>query len=91
MGDAIDGHRALTANPFAAVVVEGNGIVALGDEVLVEEVHHFEEGRGGGNVVHLVIDELALAGTVLLAPDFEFNGNGVFGHGRNAFPSLVYL
>ena len=68
--DAVDHQRAHAADAFAAVVVEGNGLLALGDEVLVENVEHFQERHLGNDVADLVGFEAALGLAGFLSPDF---------------------
>ncbi len=43
MGFAVDHHAAHAADAFAAIVVESDGIFALGDQALVDNIEHFEE------------------------------------------------
>ena len=43
VGFAVDHKAAHAADAFAAIVVEGDGVFALGDEGFVEDVEHFEE------------------------------------------------
>ena len=43
VGLAVDHQRARAADALAAVVVEGDRLLALGDEALVDEVEHLEE------------------------------------------------
>jgi hypothetical protein len=40
---AVDLHGAHAADAFAAVMVEGDRLLAFGNEALVHDVHHFEE------------------------------------------------
>ena len=49
VGLAVDHQRAGAADALAAVVVEGDRLLALVDEALVDEVEHLEER-------HLVVD-----------------------------------
>ena len=42
------------------------------DQVLIENVEHFEKRRVRRNVAHFVIDEFAWRLSVFLPPDFEF-------------------
>ena len=71
VGNAVDSERAHTANAFAAVVVKSEGFFALCNELLTEEVEHFEEGGILGDVIELVILEAALVEGALLSPDAE--------------------
>ncbi|GAA3420898.1 hypothetical protein GCM10018952_65740 [Streptosporangium vulgare] len=43
--DTVDDHAAHAADALAAVVVEGDRVVALQDEPLVEDVEHLQEGH----------------------------------------------
>ena len=43
VGDAVDNETAHAADAFAAVVVEGDRVFAVGDQALVHDVEHFEE------------------------------------------------
>ena len=40
----IDVERAHTADPFTTVVVEDDGLLALADELFVQDVEHLQEG-----------------------------------------------
>ena len=65
VGFAVDHDAAHAADAFAAIVVEGDGIFALLDEALVEDVEHFEEGHVLVDVGDVVADHAAfvLAGS----------------------------
>lgn len=78
VGHAVDGHRAHAADAFAAVVVEGDGVAAGEDDLLVEQVHHLEEGGVLGDVRDLVVLELAFGAG--LAPHAEGEGEIFSGH-----------
>ena len=71
MRDAIDGHRAHAADAFTAVMVKVNGLFVILDESFVDDVDHFEEGRGGGDLFCFVFFDTAGVRRVVLAPDFE--------------------
>jgi hypothetical protein len=71
VGVAVDDEAARPADALAAVVVEGHGVLAAQEEVLVEGVEHFEEGHVPGDAVDLVGDHGARFGGVLLAPDAQ--------------------
>ena len=60
VGHAVDDHAALPADALAAVVVEGDRVVALQRQPLVEHVQHLQEGHVLGDVGHLVGDHPAL-------------------------------
>jgi hypothetical protein len=65
---AVDVQRAHAADTLAAVVVEGHGLLALVDEVVVQNIEHLEERGVGRNVLDLVRFECALRFSVLLTP-----------------------
>src|SRR2546423_1511299 len=67
----VDQEPAGAADPLAAVVVEGDRVLAPEDELLVERVEHLEEGHVRRDAVDLVVDEAAGARAVLLPPDGE--------------------
>lgn len=69
--DAVDGKGAHPADAFAAIVIKSEGFLAFGDEVLAEEVEHFEEGRILGDFIELIFLEAALIERALLAPYAE--------------------
>ena len=69
--DAVDHAAAHAADALAAIVVERHRLFALGDEVLVEHVEHFEERHVLVDVGHLVAHHAALIVRVLLPPDVE--------------------
>ena len=51
VGNAVDNEPAHAADAFAAVVVEGDRIFAVGDEPFVHDVEHFEERHVLADVV----------------------------------------
>ena len=61
-----------TADTLAAVVVKDDRLLALLDELLVEDVHHLKEGGVGGDVAHLVGLKAALGMSVGLTPNLKF-------------------
>ena len=69
--DAVDRERAVAADAFAAVRVELDRLDAIFCQVLVDDVDHLEERGFGGNVICLVVFELARAVRALLTPDFQ--------------------
>ena len=68
VGLSVDVQRAHAADTLAAVVVEGHRLLALVDEIVVQDVEHFEERGVGRNVLHLVALESAFGFSVLLTP-----------------------
>jgi len=71
VGLAIDHHAAHTADPFPAVVVEGDGLLALLQQVFIDHVEHFEERHVLADVRGLELNHSALVVRVLLPPDIE--------------------
>jgi len=71
MRGAVDHHAAGAADPLAAIVVEGDGALALFLEPLVQDVEHLEEGEVGADVVDHVGLEAARGVAPLLTPDLE--------------------
>ena len=69
--DAVDGERTHTADAFATVVIESDGLFSARDKVVVDNVEHLEKGTIWANVLCLVGLDAAWGLTVFLAPDFE--------------------
>src|SRR5207344_650446 len=67
----VDHHRTGSADPLAAVVVEGDRLAALPEQTLVEHVEHLEERHVGADVVDFVGLEAARYPGPVLAPDLE--------------------
>jgi hypothetical protein len=67
---AVDEEAAHAADALAAVVVERHRLLALRDEILVQDVQHLEEGHVLVGV-DLVPHEAARVLRVLLPPDVE--------------------
>jgi hypothetical protein len=68
---AVDDEAARAADALAAVVVEGDRVLALEDEFLVEGVEHLQERHVRGDSVHLVGGHGAFGVGVLLPPDAQ--------------------
>lgn len=68
---AVDHEPAHTADAFAAIVIEGDGIFALGDKGFVENIEHFKEGHVLVHVGVLVAHHAAFVLGIFLAPDVE--------------------
>jgi hypothetical protein len=71
MSTSIDVHAAGSANTFATVVVESDGLFAFGYKLLVKHVKHLEEGHFRRDVLYLVCLEAAFGLKVLLLPHFK--------------------
>ena len=59
VGLAVDHQRARAADALAAVVVEHDRFLAVGDQTLVEDVEHLEERRLVADLVDRVVLEAA--------------------------------
>ena len=71
MGEAVDDDSARPADAFAAVVVERDGRLVLGDEALVDHIQHLQERHLGADVAGLIGREAALVLGTLLTPHVE--------------------
>lgn len=65
---AVDVQRAHTADTLAAVVVERHGLLALVDQVVVQNIQHLEKRGVGGDVLDFVGFECPFCLGVFLAP-----------------------
>ena len=72
---AVDIHRAHTAYTLAAVVVEGDRILVLADELLVEDIHHLQERCTLEDVFEFVGLEETFCFRSGLTPNANFNVN----------------
>ena len=70
---AIDDARAGPADAFAAIVIEGNRLLAVVRELFVHDVEHFEERHVFVQLGRLVGLEATRTVRVFLPPDFESN------------------
>lgn len=68
MGCTVDHDAAHAADTLAAVVVEGHRFLALDGEILIQQVEHVEERHLVGDVLDPVLDHLARALGIRLAP-----------------------
>ena len=59
VGDAVDHDAAHAADAFAAVVIEGDRLLALVHELFVQDVEHLQERHVRVGVVDLVTDHAA--------------------------------
>ena len=73
VGLPVDDHTALPADALTAVGVEGHRLLALGEELLVEQVEDLEETHVLLDPAHGVLLEVTLRVLVLLAPDLELD------------------
>ena len=73
VGFAIDHHGAHAANAFATIVIKRDRFVALGRELFVKAVDHFQKRHVGRDVVQFVLFHSALVFTRALTPDIEMD------------------
>ncbi len=71
VGPAVDHGAAHAADAFPAVVVEGDGLLALQGEPLVDNVQHLQEGGVRGNIISLVGFQAARGLRPRLPPDLQ--------------------
>ena len=64
----VDVQRAHAADAFAAVMVEHDGFFVVLDQLVVEDIQHFQKRGVGGDVFNGIVDELPLRVGVLLTP-----------------------
>ena len=71
VGPAVDHGAAHAADPFPAIMVKGNGLLALQGEPLIDNVQHFQEGGVRRNILGLVGFQAARRLRPGLPPDFQ--------------------
>ena len=71
VGLAVDHQPAGAADAFPAVVLEGHGLLAFGDEPLVQQVEHLQERHVLAHAGHGVLHHGTGVGRPGLAPDPE--------------------
>ena len=59
VGDAVDHEATGAADAFAAIVLEGDRLFALFDQLFIQHIEAFENRHVGVDIVHYVADELA--------------------------------
>ena len=68
---SVDVERAHAADTLATVVVENERLFAALDELLVQDVEHFEEGSIGGDILHFKCVEMTLCLRTILTPHLQ--------------------
>ena len=71
MGLAVDHEAAHAADAFAAIVIEGDGVLALRDEAFVEDIEHFEERHVLADAGDVIAHHAAGVLGMLLSPDVK--------------------
>jgi hypothetical protein len=69
--DTVNRHRTRAADTFATVMIKGDWLITIGDELLRKDVEHFQKRGVLGNVGKLVLGEFPHVEAVLLAPNAE--------------------
>lgn len=69
VGHAVDDDTAHPADTLTAVRIEGNWFLTLSEQLLVEDIQHFQEGSVLGYVGKVIFMERALVGRALLTPN----------------------
>jgi hypothetical protein len=68
---AVDHHATHSTNPLPAIMIEGNRILALTDQTLVENVEHLEKRHLVRDVVHLIGLKASRRIGIRLPPNLE--------------------
>ena len=68
---AVDRQRTRSADAFAAIRIVRDRLLAAFHRVFVDDVEHLQKRRAGRDVLHIDIDQPALALAVMLPPDFQ--------------------
>ena len=71
VGDAVDHEAAGTADAFATIVLEGDGVFAFENQIFVQHVEGFEHRHVGVEPRLWVADHAAGLGSRRLAPDVK--------------------
>jgi hypothetical protein len=71
VGNAVDDETACAADALATVVLEGDRVLALVDQILVEDIEHLEKRHMGADVFELVGREPTLVSGVFLPPNMQ--------------------
>ncbi len=71
VGHAVDHHAARATNPFPAIVIERDRLLALLDQPFVHHVEHFQKRHVRADIAGRVGDHPAFAVRVLLPPDVQ--------------------
>src|SRR5258706_6155866 len=75
-GPSVNEEPPRAADALAAIVLEGDGLLAVLYELLVQDVEHLEERHLGRHATDLVRDESSRRRRIFLPPDSqcEFHG-----------------
>ncbi len=78
MRHAVDHLRAHTADTFAAVVIEGDRVLAFLDQLFVDIVEHLQEGLVGADMICLVGLQFSRSVRPFLAPYVQCMSDSLF-------------
>ena len=73
MGVSIDIHRAHTADTLTTVVVVDNGLLVLGDELLVEYIDHLKKRSALRHILECIGLKVSLLAGTSLTPYLDFD------------------
>ncbi len=68
VGDPVDDEAAGTAYAFTTIMFECDRVLVLVDEILIENIEHFEKRHMGADIVELIGRKAALVLGILLPP-----------------------
>jgi hypothetical protein len=71
VGNPVDHEAARATDALTTVVLEGNRVLALADQILIEDIEHLEKRHMGADVVELIGREATLVIGVLLPPNMQ--------------------
>jgi hypothetical protein len=71
MSDSVDHETAGTADTFATIVIECDGVFTLRSQFFIEHIQHFEKGHVRIHFRVLVRDHAAAQTRILLPPNVK--------------------
>ncbi len=75
---AVDREAAHAADAFAAIMIKSHRLLTLLNQLLIDDVQHFEKRSLGGNIPRLVITKNSLCLRITLPPNFEMEVHNLF-------------
>ena len=76
LGNTVDHHMTGSANSLTAIAGEGDRLLTLPREAVVDDIEHLEEGALRGDFRGVNLDKFALIGGGLLLPESEMKIHG---------------
>ena len=68
MRNAIDDHATGTTNAFSAIVIKCDGIIAIKNDLFIQQVKHLQKGGIRADIIQLIVYKLACCICIGLAP-----------------------